>query len=417
MNKQPAPQKSQIEKEKYLFRYSSALERGDFETVSSLLLQAEADPELEGLLLDLNLAYQEEPLVQPVARTETPQKPARRPFRFNLRLAFGAGLAILLIAVAGYSLGLLGSSTRPGSLPALLRQYPAPAEVVRTVEVPVQAPAATEAPAVVEAPAGIGDRGSPSEVYPAPGYGYGTPQSQPSGADHLIVRSGNLVLVVADTRQARDRIQSMVEGMAGEGAFVVSSSETSSGGEIQPSINMTLRVPVGRFNEVVGELEKMAIRVVTNQQSAQDVTQEYVDQSARLKQLETAQQRLLEIMQEAKTTDDLLKVESLLTQRETEIEALKARIQYLSQTASLSSIQVQMQPSILNQPVGEPGWDPAATARTAAGRLLNNLRGFVDYLLTFAIVTLPWLLVIGLVAYLLLRFAWNTISEIRLRRT
>lgn len=416
MNEQPAPQKSQIEKEKYLFRYSSALERGDFESVSALLLQAEADPELEGMLLELNQAYQEEPAVQPTSKVETSQRAARWSLSFNLRLAFGAGLAILLIAVTGYGLGLLRSSTGSGGLPGLVSQYPAPAELIKTVvvEAPARAmqPAAVATQAAEDAAKAIGSR-TFNNAYPSPGSEYTTPQIQPTSTNHLIVRTGNLVLVVADTRQARDRIRVLVEGMAGEGAFVVSSSETSNGGEIQPSIDMTLRVPAGRFDEVMGELEKMAIRVVDSQQSAQDVTQEYVDQSARLEQLEAAQQRLLEIMKEAKTTDDLLKIESLLTQRETEIEALKARIKYLSQTASLSSIQVKLQPSILNQPVGEPGWDPAATARTAAGRLLDNLRSFVDYLLTFAIVTLPWLLVVGLVAYLLLRFAWKTISEIR----
>ncbi|MCC6804382.1 MAG: hypothetical protein IT319_15980, partial [Anaerolineae bacterium] len=40
--------------EQLLFRYSSALERGDFETVADVLRQAERDPALEQMILDMN---------------------------------------------------------------------------------------------------------------------------------------------------------------------------------------------------------------------------------------------------------------------------------------------------------------------------------------------------------------------------
>ena len=150
---------------------------------------------------------------------------------------------------------------------------------------------------------------------------------------------------------------------------------------------------------------------LSRQEQSQDVTGEYVDQSARLEQLEAARQRLLEIMKEAKTTDDLLRVESQLTQRETEIEALKGRVNYLSQTARLSSIQVELKPSVLNQPVVESGWNPAETGRLAAGRFIDSLQCFADFLITFAIVTLPWLVVIGLIGYGFVRWGWKIIAR------
>lgn len=43
--------------ERLLFRYSSALERGDFETVADVLREAERDPALERMILDMNEAY------------------------------------------------------------------------------------------------------------------------------------------------------------------------------------------------------------------------------------------------------------------------------------------------------------------------------------------------------------------------
>ena len=256
--------------------------------------------------------------------------------------------------------------------------------------------------------AGLSNNAGSGSAYPAPVQA--VPQGAGDGSERLIVRDGTMVMVVEDTRASRDEIQKLVDSMADAGAFVVSSSESDSGQDGQPVIYMSLRVPVASFGSVMDALEKMALRVLSRQEQSQDVTAEYVDQAARLQQLEAARQRLLEIMKEAKTTDDLLRVESQLTQRETEIEALKGRVEYLSQTARLSSIQVELRPSVLNQPVVEGGWNPAETGRLAAGRLVDSLRNFADFLITFSIATLPWLVVVGLVVYGLLRLGWRYVG-------
>ncbi len=55
-----------LERERILFRYSSALERGDFEAVADILRKAESDPVLEQKILEINEAYSAElPLAAP----------------------------------------------------------------------------------------------------------------------------------------------------------------------------------------------------------------------------------------------------------------------------------------------------------------------------------------------------------------
>ena len=85
--------------------------------------------------------------------------------------------------------------------------------------------------------------------------------------------------------------------------------------------------------------------------------------------LEAARQRLLEIMEEARNTEDLLQAEQQLTQREAEIESIKGRMQYLEQSARLSSIWIELQPHILSQPVGDEEGGPA---------LQENLQRLLD---------------------------------------
>jgi hypothetical protein len=242
---------------------------------------------------------------------------------------------------------------------------------------------------VVEMPAADPDD------YPAPDVAY--------AAERLIIRTGNISMAVEDTRAALATIEGMVDGMAAAGAFVVSAQEHGGVEGSQPYITVSIRIPADRFAETMDRLADLAVNVNSRNESAQDVTEEYVDLEARLESLEAARQRLLEIMEEARNTKDLLEAEQQLTQREAEIESIKGRMQYLEQSARLSSIWIELQPHILSQPVGDE-WRPAETGRRAVDTLLDGLRGFGDFAIFFTIAILPWLLAIGLVIFLIVVF-------------
>ncbi len=238
---------------------------------------------------------------------------------------------------------------------------------------------------VVEAPAAEPAYDTPSLVY---------------AAERLIIRTGNISMAVEDTRAAQATIEAMVEGMASEGAFVVSANEYGGTEENQPYVSMTIRIPAARFDATMDRLADMAVIVNSSNESADDVTEEYVDLEARLESMETARQRLLEIMEEARNTEDLLQAEQQLTQREAEIESIKGRMQYLEQSARLSSIFIELQPYLLSQPVSDE-WRPAETARRAVTALVDGLKGFGDFAIFFAIAILPWLAVIAVVIFVI----------------
>ena len=439
--RQPA---NPLEYEKILFRYSSALQRGDFEAVAAVLESAQADPELERLLLELNQAYLSGPATSPEPEAFSSPAPHTWPQRLAgflkglfspsprlpgpdhlphpLSVLAAGALVVLLVAIGLFNIlaglgglpptsGLRGLLLGANSMPlvkGLPPVQPLPA-VATAAPAPTWAPAPTEAPAAIQAPAaptvfpgaGMGGQGSPAQPYPVPQL------AVPSGSDHLIVRDGNLTLVVTDTRKTRDAIQKLVAGMSAEGAFVVSSSEMNSGDATQPVIQMSLRVPAARFEATMDALAAMAQRVDARSESAQDVTAQYVDLQAQLEQLQAARQRLLEIMKSATNANDLLQAEGLLTQREAEIASIQGRMKYLEQTAQLSSIQLVLNPSVLSQPIQPSGWNPAGTARLALGSLVARFQAFVDWLITFSIATLPWLLAAGLLIIAILRLVFR----------
>nr|MBN1228374.1 DUF4349 domain-containing protein [Anaerolineae bacterium] len=228
--------------------------------------------------------------------------------------------------------------------------------------------------------------------------------SQEQQTDRLIIRNGSISLQSNDTRAAKTEIEQLVESLAGEGAFIVSSNEYG-GAENLPYVSMSIRVPATQFDAVMEQITSMAVEgtnpsIVT---TADDVTEEYVDLEARIETLETARDRLLALMENAATTEDLLMAERQLTEREAEIESLMGRLRYLTEAARLSRIDIDLQPYILSQPV-DTRWRPAETVREAFEALIDGLRDFGDFLIFFAIAVLPWLVVFGAVIYGIIRF-------------
>lgn len=94
-------------------------------------------------------------------------------------------------------------------------------------------------------------------------------------------------------------------------------------------------------------LRGMAVKVTAENISAADVSQEYTDLSAKLRNLENTTDQLNEIMKKAVSVTDVLSVQTQITQTEGDIEQTKARIKYLAETSAMSLITINLQQSSL----------------------------------------------------------------------
>ena len=223
--------------------------------------------------------------------------------------------------------------------------------------------------------------------------------------ERLIKREGNISLIVEDTRKSRHQIESIVDNLADKGAFVVNSTENSRGEDLSPNISMVIRVPVEEFDIIINQIAEMAVEVTYSNEWAEDVTEEYVDLSNRIESMEAARDRLLEIMQNADNTEDLLQAEAQLTYREADIESLKGRLQYLSQSAKLSRISINLEPYTFFEPI-KSKWNPAGIVKDAVETLVRSFQGFVNFLIRFSISALPWFVFFGLII-------WGIITLVR----
>jgi hypothetical protein len=151
------------------------------------------------------------------------------------------------------------------------------------------------------------------------------------------VRTAEIALVVNDVAIALDRVTDLAENLGG---YVVSSKRWKEEERLIGII--TIRVPAEDFGGAMEALRRLAVDVTHEDTSAKDVTEEYVDLSAKLKNLEATEEQYLRLMEKAEEVEDMLAVQREISKTRGEIEQTKGRMQYLEQTSATSLIRVQL---------------------------------------------------------------------------
>jgi hypothetical protein len=184
------------------------------------------------------------------------------------------------------------------------------------------------------------------------------------------------------------RIQQATMVAARNGGFVAGSRTTEGD---QRSGSLVIRVPAAAFETTLGELESLGT-VKTEQVSGQDVTAQFVDLQARLRNWQAQDRVLLRLMDQSASVADSLKVQSQLQNVQLQIEEIDGQLRVLDDQTAMSTITLNLT---------EAGSEAASTAtfatawRWAVRALHSSATGLVvafGFVLPFALVALPFAL-------------------------
>ena len=194
------------------------------------------------------------------------------------------------------------------------------------------------------------------------------------GEERMIIRTGEVSLVVDDVIEAMDEIAQVVEELGG---YVVSSRV--SGEEKDMRGRISFRVPADKFDLALTELRDLAVRVESESTDSQDVTEEYIDLQARLNNAEATENQYLALLEKAEEVEDILKIYDSLSRVRNEIEQIKGRMQYLERTTSMSLIWVRLEPAATARGLVQAGWSALEVLKSAVrgivifGQWLGNI--------------------------------------------
>lgn len=260
----------------------------------------------------------------------------------------------------------------------------------------VEAPAATEAAAepLVEQPPAADQAQAESGASLKEGSVYETgTDGDVARTTHLIIKSGEMRLLVKDSNQAIDRLTQIVGDTDG---YIVSSrvwNQPHYDGKNYKYATVTMAVPVTQFERALNRLRSISLEVLDENASGEDVTDQYVDLQSQLTSLEATRDRIKSFLDQAQNVDEALRINQQLSEIERQIEEVKGRINYLQDRSAYSTITVTIEPLLpvlepLPAPMPKP-WEPGDTLKGAIEILTRAYQNIVDLLIWFFVVFVP----------------------------
>jgi len=276
--------------------------------------------------------------------------------RLNFLAAFG--ILLLLAAIALYNLGRSHTAELSKSMP---QQRALENDIAVRAYSPV--PLRPKLSAFVQT-AGVAD----SQVI--------APNAAPDAeAGRRIVRSASIEMLVQHPAEVADRITALAEKLGG---YLVNADGA---GHNATTATVTVRVPVAHFEEARAEIRELGLRVENEKFEAQDVTQQYVDQDASIRNLEAEELQYLEILKRANDINSMMLVAQKLSQVRGEIEKKQAEFNSLSHQTDTVAIAISMRTEGEQQVFGV-NWRPLYQLKVAASDGLDSLATYATSMMT-----------------------------------
>lgn len=151
--------------------------------------------------------------------------------------------------------------------------------------------------------------------------------------DKKIIKTADLGIEVRSFRIFSDRLRASVRE---SGAYIAQEQLNQSASEIENTV--TVKVPVDRFEDLMGSLPSDSDKLVSKHVSSEDVTMELVDTKSRLETKKEVRERYLDLLRQAHSMNDIITVQNEINDIQQEMDQASGRIAYLGHSSAYSTI-------------------------------------------------------------------------------
>lgn len=167
---------------------------------------------------------------------------------------------------------------------------------------------------------------------------------------------------------------------------------------------MTVRIPSDKLDTFLNMVSGIG-NVVRRDESEEDVTLKYVDLESHKKALETEQARLLELLGKAESVEDIITIESRLSEVRYQIESMVSQLRTYDNKVDYSTVYLDIEEVKELTPVTQEGaWE--RITRGFAESVKSVMNGLAEFGIWFLIklpYLLVWALVIGIILFILMK--------------
>ncbi|WP_406844813.1 DUF4349 domain-containing protein [Flavobacterium soyae] len=154
--------------------------------------------------------------------------------------------------------------------------------------------------------------------------------------EQKIIKQASLRFETNDLEETYKQIQTAVKQSQGK---VQSDSEGKDYGTLYR--NITIRVPSQNFDNFINTISKGVSYFERKEITAEDVTEQYIDLTTRLKNKRKLEERYLQILQKAAKISEILEIEKQISIIREEIEAKEGQLKYLESRVSESTVTIE----------------------------------------------------------------------------
>ena len=223
----------------------------------------------------------------------------------------------------------------------------------------------------------------------------------------MIARTASVSLIVKDFGP----VEATVKAIAQRHNGYIASLNTASPQDSARTLSATLQIPSAQLESAVAELKQLG-RVDQETQSGEEVTKEFIDRAARLKNARATEQRLLDVLREhTGKVKDILDTEQEIARVRGEIEQMEADQRALQTRVDFATVQLSVQEEYKASLQGAP----PSTSTRLRNAAIQGYKTVVESVIGFgvwALQSLPALVLWVLILLVPARWIWK-----RFRRT
>ncbi len=179
-------------------------------------------------------------------------------------------------------------------------------------------------------------------------------------------------------------------------------SESEIQGTNSRSLNLTARIPAevsDDFAEEIGEIGTL----ISQSESAEDVTLEYTDTESRIASLKTEQKRLNELVEQADSLDVIIALEDRLTEVRYQLESYEGKKNLYDDLVAYSTVSITLRE--VNYTVVIDDSTLFSKIKTGLESSFRDIKTDLENFIVWFIVSLPYLLIWAAILFFIFKIA------------